>query len=134
VKIDAVRIGAVLAALAVAAGAFGAHGLRTMLDPAALTTFETAARYHMYHALALVATGIVGRTHSGKAARFAAWSFVAGVLLFSGSLYVLALTGIRVLGAVAPIGGAAFITGWCLLAIAAGHARPAMNRREPVSD
>lgn len=109
--------GAVLAAAAVAAGAFGAHGLRARLSPADLATFETAARYQMYHALALVAVGLLaGR---GVSVAGAGWLFVTGTVLFSGSLYLLTLGGLRWMGAVTPLGGVAFILGWLLLARAA---------------
>jgi uncharacterized membrane protein YgdD (TMEM256/DUF423 family) len=109
-------LGAVLAGLAVAAGAFGAHGLRDRLAPDMLAVFETGARYQMYHALALVACAwAVGRWPGGFAAA-AGWCFVVGVLLFSGSLYVLSTTGVRWLGAITPFGGVAFLVGWGLLA------------------
>jgi uncharacterized membrane protein YgdD (TMEM256/DUF423 family) len=105
--------------LAVAAGAFGAHGLKTRIPPDALTIFETGARYHMYHALALLATGwVAAQTHSWLAAG-AGWCFVFGIIVFSGSLYALTLTGQRWLGAITPIGGTAFLIGWILLAAAA---------------
>jgi uncharacterized membrane protein YgdD (TMEM256/DUF423 family) len=107
-------MGAALAGLAVAAGAFAAHGLRARLAPDLLVVFETGARYQMYHALGLLAVAwVVGRT---PAAALAGWLFVAGVVLFSGSLYALALTGTRALGAVAPLGGLAFLAGWFVLA------------------
>jgi uncharacterized membrane protein YgdD (TMEM256/DUF423 family) len=112
-------LGALLAGLAVAAGAFGAHGLRGRLDPDMLAVFETGARYQMYHALALVAAGwAVTRWPDGWASA-AGWCFVAGIALFSGSLYALALSGVRVLGAITPFGGVAFLAGWALLAATA---------------
>ena len=112
-------VGAVSAGLAVALGAFAAHGLRARLSPEALQTFETGARYHMYHALALLAVAwAVGRWPGGVTVT-AGWLFVAGTLIFSGSLYLLAFTGQRWLGAVTPIGGLAFILGWAALAWAA---------------
>lgn len=109
-------LGALFAGLAVAAGAFGAHGLKSRLAPDMLEVFETAARYEMYHALALfvVAWAVARWPESG--AGVAGWCFVAGILVFSGSLYVLALTGIRWLGAITPIGGVAFLIGWGVLA------------------
>lgn len=98
-----------------AAGAFGAHALRDRLDPADLSTFETAARYQMYHALALLAVGWLGeRGH--RRANAAGALFLTGIVLFSGSLYVLTLCGIRWMGAVTPLGGVALITGWLVLA------------------
>lgn len=109
------RAGALAAALAVGAGAFGAHALRARLSPADLGTFETAARYQMYHALALLAVAwLVDRGH--PRANAAGWAFLAGIVLFSGSLYVLTLGGIRWMGAVTPLGGVAFLVGWLLLA------------------
>lgn len=113
--------GALLAGIAVAAGAFGAHGLRSRLAPADLVTFETAVRYQMYHALALLA--VAGLLARGAAlAGAAGWSFLAGIALFSGSLYLLTLAGQRWMGAVTPLGGLAFLVGWVLLAVSAGHA------------
>jgi uncharacterized membrane protein YgdD (TMEM256/DUF423 family) len=112
-------LGAVSALVAVAAGAFGAHALRDRLTPDLLAVFEVGARYHMYHALALLAAAwAVGRWPGGAAAT-AGWLFVAGTLIFSGSLYLLALTGHRWLGAVTPLGGLAFILGWAALGWAA---------------
>lgn len=117
-------IGAVSAGLAVALGAFAAHGLRARLSPEALQTFETGARYHMYHALALLAVAWAVTRWPGIAVIAAGWLFIAGTLLFSGSLYLLAITGVRALGAITPIGGFAFILGWLALAWAAWSARP----------
>ncbi|QED26142.1 DUF423 domain-containing protein [Microvenator marinus] len=112
-------LGSVFGGLSVAAGAFGAHALKGKLEPRLFEVFETAAQYQMYHALALLAVAwLVGETQS-QAATVAGWSFVAGILLFSGSLYTMAFTGIRMLGAITPIGGVAFIVGWiCLLLVA----------------
>lgn len=110
-----IALGALNAALAVAAGAFAAHGLRERLDARALEVFEIGARYHMYHALAIVAAGVL--TTSGAArGQLAGWLFQVGIVLFSGSLYALALTGTKGLGAITPIGGVAFIAGWLWLA------------------
>jgi uncharacterized membrane protein YgdD (TMEM256/DUF423 family) len=97
--------------LAVSAGAFGAHGLRDRLDARSLEIFETAARYQMYHALGLFAVAWL-------AANTAGWLMLAGIVLFSGSLYALALTGVRAFGAVTPIGGACFLAAWVALAVA----------------
>jgi uncharacterized membrane protein YgdD (TMEM256/DUF423 family) len=105
--------GALLGGIAVAAGAFGAHALRSRLSPADLATFETAARYQMYHALALLAVGLL--TTRGVAASPSGWSFLIGIVLFSGSLYLLTLGGLRWMGAVTPMGGVAFLAGWVLL-------------------
>jgi uncharacterized membrane protein YgdD (TMEM256/DUF423 family) len=112
-------IGAVSAFLAVGLGAFGAHGLRGRLSPEMLSVFETGVRYHMYHALALVLTALVMGRMSGWLVRAAGWCFTAGIALFSGSLYLLALTGVTVLGAITPLGGLAFLAGWACLALAA---------------
>ena len=116
-------MGAISGGLAVALGAFAAHGLRSRISGEALATFETGARYHMYHALALLAVAwAVGRWPSAWTSA-AGWLFVAGTVLFSGSLYLLAVTGVRALGAVTPLGGLAFILGWLALASAAWTAR-----------
>jgi len=112
-------LGAVSAALAVALGAFAAHGLRGRVPPELLVTFETGARYHMYHALGLLVAAWAATRWPGAATTAAGWLFVAGTLLFAGSLYVLVLTGQRWLGAVTPLGGVAFIAGWLVLAWAA---------------
>jgi len=112
-------LGAVAAFLAVTLGAFGAHGLRGRLSPEMLAVFETGVRYHMYHALALLLVGLIMGRMSGWLIQTAGWCFVAGILLFSGSLYALALSGVTMLGAVTPIGGLAFLAGWACLAFAA---------------
>jgi len=104
--------------LAVVAGAFGAHALRGRLAPDLLAVFETAARYHLIHALAILAAAWVLDRTGRPLAGVAGWLFVAGTVLFSGSLYALALTGIRVLGAITPLGGLGFIAGWLCLALA----------------
>jgi uncharacterized membrane protein YgdD (TMEM256/DUF423 family) len=107
-----IALGALNAAIAVAAGAFAAHGLRERLDARALEVFETGARYQMYHALAIILAGVI----AGRGAQTAGWIFQAGIVLFSGSLYALALSGTKVLGAVTPLGGVAFLAGWLWLA------------------
>lgn len=112
-------LGAGLALAAVAAGAFGAHALRARLAPDLLAVFETGARYHMYHALALLAVGWAAAQWPGTPVRAAGWLFVAGIVVFSGSLYLLALSGVRWLGAITPLGGLAFLAGWAALAWAA---------------
>jgi uncharacterized membrane protein YgdD (TMEM256/DUF423 family) len=112
-------IAAINGGLAVAAGAFGAHGLQARIDAQALQVFETAARYHMYHALALAIAAFAMRDAAAGAAAAAAWFFLAGILLFSGSLYLLALTGVKALGIVTPFGGLSFLIGWGFLAFAA---------------
>ena len=114
-----IRAGAILGGLSVAAGAFGAHTLKTRIDADALDIFKTAALYQMIHALALVAVGLlVASGRGGTAATVAGWAFLAGIVLFSGSLYGLALSGPRWLGPITPIGGLAMIGGWIALAIA----------------
>jgi uncharacterized membrane protein YgdD (TMEM256/DUF423 family) len=114
-------LGAASAAFSVAAGAFGAHALRSRLAPDLLAVFETGARYQMYHALGIVAAAwAAGRAPAAAGlAAWAGWLFAAGTLLFSGSLYALALTGVRAFGAVTPFGGVAFIAGWIALAASA---------------
>lgn len=107
-----------LALVAVGAGAFGAHGLRARITPDLLAVWETGARYQMYHALALFVVAWALDRWPGTLAVAAGWLFVAGIVLFSGSLYLLALSGVRWLGAVTPLGGLAFLVGWALLA---GH-------------
>ncbi len=111
-------IGSLFGVLAVALGAFAAHGLQARLSADLLQTFETGARYQMYHALALLAAGLVIPRYPGAGlVTTAGWLFVAGIVIFSGSLYLLALTGQRWLGAITPIGGLAFIAGWLCLAL-----------------
>ena len=112
-------LGALSALLAVAAGAFGAHALRSRMAPDTLGVFEIGARYHMYHALGLLAAAWAVTRWPGGATTIAGWLFVAGTVIFSGSLYALSLTGQRWLGAVTPLGGLAFILGWAALAWAA---------------
>jgi uncharacterized membrane protein YgdD (TMEM256/DUF423 family) len=111
-------LGAVNAFLSVAAGAFGAHGLKARLAPDLLTIFETGARYHMYHSLGLIAIGLVAQARPSPLLSGAGWAMQAGIVLFSGSLYALALTGVRGLGAITPLGGLGFLAGWALLAVA----------------
>lgn len=107
-------LGALFGLLGVAAGAFGVHALADRLDAASLATFETAARYQMYHALALLAVAWAADRWPDSRWRAAGWFFAAGVLLFSGSLYLLGITGIGLFGAVAPLGGVCLLTGWAL--------------------
>jgi uncharacterized membrane protein YgdD (TMEM256/DUF423 family) len=112
-------VAALFGALAVAAGAFGAHALKARLTPDQLAVFETAARYQMFHALALLAAAWAVSRWPGWRTRGAGWCFIGGTLIFSGSLYALTLTGIRALGAITPFGGVLLIAGWLLLALAA---------------
>jgi len=117
----ALSSGAALALLAVLSGAFAAHGLKTILDAQQLVLFETAARYQMYHALALLVVGILAsvRQFSESLLKLAAFAYILGIFLFCGSLYALALSGITWLGAITPLGGTAFLAGWLALMIAA---------------
>jgi uncharacterized membrane protein YgdD (TMEM256/DUF423 family) len=112
-------LGALSGLVGVAAGAFGAHGLRARLAPDLLAVFHTGAQYQMYHALALLAAAWACTRWPGGASVAAGWCFLAGTVVFSGSLYALALTGVRALGAVTPLGGVAFLAGWACLAWAA---------------
>ena len=112
-------IGAVSALFAVILGAFGSHGLEGRLSADLIEIFETGNRYHFYHSFALLIVGLLARPIEGKWLRASGWCFLLGILFFSGSLYVLALSGVRILGAVTPIGGVFFIVGWALLAAAA---------------
>ena len=114
-------IAAIFGGLSVAAGAFASHALRETLSERALQVFDTAARYQMYHAIALVLVALLlsQAQFSQPSLMAAGWAFIIGITIFSGSLYALSLTDIKVLGAVAPIGGAAIIAGWGCLAYAA---------------
>jgi uncharacterized membrane protein YgdD (TMEM256/DUF423 family) len=109
--------GAISALLAVAGGAFGAHALRARLTPDLLAVFETGVRYHMYHALALLAVAWAASRWPVGAVRGAGWLFIAGTVVFSGSLYLLSLSGQRWLGAITPLGGLLLLAGWLALAI-----------------
>jgi len=112
------QLAALFGALAVVIGAFGAHGLKTRIAPDLMTVYQTGVQYHFYHVAALLAVGILAlNTPPSLWLSLSGWAFVAGILIFSGSLYVLALSGIRWLGAITPIGGVAFIVGWIALLI-----------------
>jgi uncharacterized membrane protein YgdD (TMEM256/DUF423 family) len=111
-------LGALSAFVGVAAGAFGAHGLKERLSAEMLAVFETGVRYQMYHAFALIAAAWAAARWPGAWTNASGWLFVAGTLVFSGSLYVLSLTGLRWLGAITPLGGLAFLAGWLCLAAA----------------
>jgi uncharacterized membrane protein YgdD (TMEM256/DUF423 family) len=110
-----VLIGCVSAGLGVAAGAFGAHMLKDLLEPNMLAIYDTATRYQMYHAFGLILSGLVVRVGRDARSGKAGWLFLAGTLLFCGSLYGVSLLGIRWLGAVTPVGGVLFIVGWLVL-------------------
>lgn len=107
-----VLLGAANGFLAVALGAFAAHGLKDVLSEGLLEVFRTGVDYQAIHALALLAVGILGRSSDRRGLRLAGWAFATGILLFSGSLYLLALTDARLLGIVTPFGGSAFLLGW----------------------
>ena len=109
-------VGSLSAFVGVALGAFAAHGLKSRLAPDLLATFEVGVRYQMFHALALLAVAWAQTRWPGAVLTAGGWLFVAGTLLFSGSLYVLCLSGARWLGAVTPVGGLAFLAGWLCLA------------------
>lgn len=120
-----IAIGAIAAMLAVLLGAFGAHGLRTLVSPAELATYHTGVEYHFYASFGLIVIGLLeSRVHGGttspdaadRGLAWAGWLMLAGIALFSGSLYALTLTGLRSLGMVTPLGGVAFIAAWALLA------------------
>jgi len=114
-----VSLGALAAALGVALGAFGAHALKARLSAEMLAVWQTAVQYHLWHALGLVAIGILAQhLPASGPLRLAGWLMLAGIVLFSGSLYVLALSSVRWLGAVTPFGGACFIAGWLAVAYA----------------
>ena len=121
-----ITVSAFLLALAVVFGAFGAHGLKDILDPYSISVYETGVRYHFYHALGMLAIPIL--TKLGLVTESAAtWAFrllALGIVFFSGSLYVLAISGVTILGAVAPIGGTAMILGWMMLAWGSMQSRP----------
>ncbi len=116
-------VGAVTAGVGVALGAFGAHGLKSRVEADLLAVFETGVRYHLYHALALLAVGWAATRWPGSAVAAAGWLFLTGIVVFSGSLYLMTLTGARWLGAITPLGGLSFILGWVALAVAALRAR-----------
>ncbi len=114
-------VGTISAAMAVLAGAFVAHGLKQILSPEMLSVFETAVRYQMYHAFALIVTGMIAsqsKLKTNSQFRFASALFASGTILFSGSLYALVLMNVRWLGMVTPVGGICFVAGWAFFAIA----------------
>ncbi|MBL8043769.1 MAG: DUF423 domain-containing protein [Nitrospira sp.] len=115
-------LGALFAATSVAAGAFGAHALKSILDPSMLAVYETAARYQMYHALGLFVVAWVWRETEHPLAIKAGWLLCTGIVLFSGSLYLVALAGIKWMGALTPLGGVSFISGWICVALTAWRA------------
>ena len=121
-----VGIGALSALIAVAAGAFGAHGLKQVLSPDMLVTYHTAADYQFMHSIALIVIGTLHKVSARHCHLASAWTMLAGILIFSGSLYVLSLTGIKWLGMITPIGGISFLAAWLILALsylAGSHTR-----------
>jgi uncharacterized membrane protein YgdD (TMEM256/DUF423 family) len=114
-----ILIAALLGFVGVGLGAFGAHGLRGRLSPEMLQVFETGVRYHLIHAVAILAVAGLMPRLDGRLIVSAGWLFFGGIVLFSGSLYLLALTGVTILGAITPLGGLAFLAGWACLAFAA---------------
>lgn len=112
-------IGSIAMTLAVGLGAFGAHGLKEMLTDEMLDIFETGVKYHFYHAIGLLAVGLVAQLMPNSSLlQWSGWLMLAGIIIFSGSLYILSISGIRWMGAITPIGGLCFIVAWILLAIA----------------
>jgi len=114
-----IMIAAILLSLAVAFGAFGAHALKTQLSTEMLQTWKTAVEYHFYHALGLLVIGVLTFYMPSSFLKWSAASLVVGILLFSGSLYAMAVSGVKWLGAITPFGGISFIAGWILLFFAA---------------
>lgn len=116
-------LGSLNSMLAVVLGAFGAHALKAKLSPELLSVYQTAVQYHFYHALGLLAVGVlILWTPSNIWLKYSGGALLAGIVLFSGSLYLLSVTGVRALGAITPVGGLCFIVGWLLLAIAVWRA------------
>ena len=110
-------IAAISGMLSVMLGAFGAHGLKKIISPEMLEVFKTGVQYQFYHTFALLAVGILMHFNTSKALKWSANLFMTGIILFSGSLYALSISGVKILGVITPIGGAAFIAGWVLLAL-----------------
>ncbi len=113
-----VASGAVLLAIAVSLGAFGAHALRARLSPEMMQVYKTGIEYHFYHALGLLLVGLLGKYLQSAWYQWSGWLLMGGVVIFSGSLYLLAVTGTRGLGVITPLGGLAFLSGWISLAVA----------------
>lgn len=115
-----IRCGSVVMLVGVALGAFGAHGLKASLSPGAKQLYQTAVLYHLIHGLALIAVGwLTVLKPSAAFLKPAGWAFLLGIVLFSGSLYLLSITGMKKLGMITPVGGLAFLLGWLLLALSA---------------
>ncbi len=109
--------GAIFMALAVLLGAFGAHGLKNVLSPDMLAIYKTGVEYQFYHALGLLLIGVISTKFDSKWIRWSTILLVTGIIVFSGSLYTLAISGVKVLGAITPIGGLSFVAGWICLAV-----------------
>lgn len=118
-----ISIAAILLSAAVATGAFGAHALKARLDAYSLGIWEKAVFYHFIHALGILLIAVLARTETGASFKASPWLLALGIFFFSGSLYALALSGIRVLGAITPVGGLCFIAGWLMLAVEAWRSR-----------
>jgi uncharacterized membrane protein YgdD (TMEM256/DUF423 family) len=112
-------LGSLNAFLTVVLGAFGAHGLKNKLSPEMLDVYQTGVQYHMYHAIGLILVGMLSQWLSPSTLSWAGWTFMIGIVLFSGSLYVLSISGIKWLGAITPLGGLAFLLGWLFIFVAA---------------
>lgn len=110
-------LGAIFMALAVLLGAFGAHGLKNVLSPDMLAIYKTGVEYQFYHALGLLLIGVTSTKFDSKWIRWSAILLVTGIIIFSGSLYALAISGVKVLGAITPIGGLSFVAGWICMAV-----------------
>lgn len=123
-----VGLGAAFGFVAVALGAFGAHALRDRIDAGAMAVYQTAVQYQAMHALALLFVGLLASRDAPRSLRWSGWLFTAGILIFSGSLVAMALTGIKVLGAITPIGGVCFLFGWVALAVASRSLEPTAQR------
>lgn len=118
-------LGAILMAISVLLGAFGAHGLKNVLSPDMLAIYKTGVEYQFYHALGLLFIGVISTRFDSKWIRWSGVLLLAGMVIFSGSLYVLALSGIKTIGAITPIGGLSFVAGWICLAIGITRSKPA---------
>ena len=119
-----IGLGALSAFISVAAGAFGAHALKQVLDTDMLAVYHTAVDYQFFHSIGLIAIGVLHRTSPRHSHLVAAWAMLAGIIIFSGSLYILSITGIKWLGMITPIGGVSFLAAWLILALsylAGGH-------------
>ena len=122
-----VSIGSGLAFVGIALGAFGTHGLKDRISEASIKIWQTGVQYHLIHALAIVMVGILATHETARAVQRAGWLMVAGIGIFSGSLYLLAITGIKILGAITPLGGLCFLAAWLMLATTFGKRNQASS-------